>query len=424
MAGLKDEDGRCHILIVPDALPSQTKPLKQIITVRQLIPFLHKKYPDLVVLLLSDSKFSNVQLRGAGVRQRLPQYPALPELGLAVQDAAEYLHLKRALSANQQTTDAWRREMLHTKSQLSTLRQTTRAMTNHAERDELLCLILQQAVTLLGGKSGGIYSYDPDRELLTVVAEYGRKINQAKGVTLKKGEGMAGQLVATGEPFYIVDHYADFAGKAGLFAEQRPNNAVVEVLLRLKWQQRVVGVLYVDDEVGRSFTAKDARLLSVFADQAAIAMANADLLLRDKIKISRLQKLSEAASQIMSKLGRVSNEEILNLIAQHATEILEAEAGSILLVRRPGFLSFEAAYGYGKQGIKKGREFKIRTGHRTGLTGHIAQQKKLFNAHGDALVKHPAVRGQETPYMKSRNVMACWPFRCYRKQTVVNLQNC
>lgn len=36
---------------------------------------------------------------------------------------------------------------------------------------------------------------------------------------------------------------------------------MVEVLLRLKWQNRIVGVLYVDDEFGREFTPKEARLL-------------------------------------------------------------------------------------------------------------------------------------------------------------------
>ena len=204
----------------------------------------------------------------------------------------------------------------------------------------------------------------------------------------------------------IVPHYAEFPGKKGVFAEERPDSAVVEVLLRLKWQDHIVGVLYVDDEVGREFTPQDALMLQAFADQAAIVFANADLVLRDHAKVNRLQKLSQAASQIMSQLGRVSQDEMLSLIAQHATEILEAEAGSILLVRRPGMLSFEAEFGYTNKGIQKGREFEIRSGRRTGLTGHIAHEKALFNAHGDALVKHPAVRGQESPYMKSRKCYA------------------
>lgn len=404
LSALAEGNGRFQILIIPDALPS-AKNGKPVVTLRRLMPYVKKQYPDLITLFLSDVTFSAVQLRQVGIRQQLPARPAMPELGLAIEDAAELLQLQRLARSKQQETDQWRREIQHTRSQLSTLRQTTHAMTNQTERNELLCLILQQAVTLLGGKSGGIYEYDPDRELLTVVVEYGRNSHQAKGVTLKKGEGMAGQLVETGEPYLIVDHYRDFSGKVGLFAQERSDNAVVEVLLQLKWQDRILGVLYVDDEVGREFTPKEARQLTVFADQAAIAMANADLLLRDGTKVNRLQKLSLAASQIMSKLGRVSQDEMLGLIAQHAAEILEAEAGSILLVRRQGYLRFEAGYGYTGEGIRQGREFAIRSGHRTGLTGHIAHEKLLFNAHGAALKNHPAVRGRETPHMTSQ---ACY----------------
>ncbi|MCC6603043.1 MAG: GAF domain-containing protein [Anaerolineae bacterium] len=409
LAALVDSNGEAKtcfdLLLVPDSL-SSAKNGRQIVTIRQLMPPILKQFPDLLVLILSDSAYSAVQLRRAGIYRQVPVQLPLPELGLAMQDAAEFLHYRRLVQTAQGETDQWRREAQHSQSQLATLRRTTHAMTSQPHRDELLGLILQQAVTLLGGKSGGIYEYDPMCESLTVVVEYGRTAHQARGVTLKKGEGMAGQLVVTGQLFLIVPHYADFPGKVGLFADERGDNAVVEVLLRLKWQNRIVGVLYVDDEVGREFTPKDARLLQSFADQAAIAMVNADLVQQDSSKVTRLEKLTLAASQIVSKVGRVSPQEMLALIARHATEILQAEAGSILLVRRPGYLNFEAGYGYTSQGIQKGREFAIRTGHRTGLTGHIAYEQKLFNAHGEDLVNHPAVRGQETPYMKSRECYA------------------
>ncbi|MCP4415248.1 MAG: GAF domain-containing protein, partial [Chloroflexi bacterium] len=399
--GAEKENGRFHLLLLSDSLPS-LKENQPVSTVRQLMPTIKEKYPDLYTLVLSDDVLSSVALRRMGVFRQLPANPSLPELGLAVQDRAELLRYKQIALASQNETELWRQEAQQHQSQIYSMRQTTRAMTNQSERDELLCLILQKAVTLLGGRSGGIYEYDPVRELLTVVVDYGRKNSNIRGSTLKIGEGMAGQLVASGKPHLIVPHYAEFAGKKGIFAEEQPHNAVVEVLLRLKWQDHIVGVLYVDDEVGRKFTPHDAQLLQVFADQAVITMVNADLVLRDHTKLNRLQKLSLAASQIMSKLGSVSQDEILSLIAKHATDILEAEAGSILLVRRTGYLSFEAGYGYTNKGIQKGREFKVCSGRRTGLTGHIAWDKKMFNAHGTELISHPAVRGQESPYMKSR----------------------
>ncbi len=90
---------RFDILLLSDALPS-LKNNKPIINLRQLIPYIKKQYPDLIILILSDSEFSLVELRGMGVWRQLPAWPKLPELGLEVQDAAEFLHLKRLADAN------------------------------------------------------------------------------------------------------------------------------------------------------------------------------------------------------------------------------------------------------------------------------------------------------------------------------------
>ena len=148
------------MLLVPDSL-SSAKNGRQIVTTRQLMSPIQKQFPDLLVLILSDSDYSVVQLRRAGIYRQVTVHLPLPELGLVVQDAAEFLHYRRLVQTAQGETDQWRREAQHSQSQLATLRRTTHAMTSQPHRDELLGLILQQAVTLLGGKSGGIYEYDP-----------------------------------------------------------------------------------------------------------------------------------------------------------------------------------------------------------------------------------------------------------------------
>ncbi len=193
------ENGRFHLLLLGDSLPSLNEN-QPVITVRQLMPQIKKQYPNLMTILLSDDILSMVALRRIGIFRQLPARPPLPELGLAVQDCAEFLAYKQAALANQNEAAMWRQEVQLQQSQIYSMRETTHAMTNQSERDALLCLILQKAVTLLGGKSGGIYEYDPMRELLTVVVDYGRKNSKMRGSTLKKGEGMAGQLVAPGQP--------------------------------------------------------------------------------------------------------------------------------------------------------------------------------------------------------------------------------
>jgi PAS domain S-box-containing protein len=207
--------------------------------------------------------------------------------------------------------------------QLAALRQTTLAVTSQLERKPLLTTIIEQAVKLLQAKSGGIYEYHPERGELTIVADHSRPTT-VLGNTLKVGEGMAGRLVQSGEPCLIVDDYNIWPGKAAIFADERPFGAVLEV--PLKWQEKIIGVLYIDDEVGRKFTEEDAHWLSLFADQAAIALVNAELVDKKAELIGQLGAQKDYVSRLIasSPIGIVANDVQGNVIQfnECAREIL------------------------------------------------------------------------------------------------------
>ncbi|HEV2864644.1 MAG TPA: GAF domain-containing protein [Pyrinomonadaceae bacterium] len=120
-----------------------------------------------------------------------------------------------------------------------------------------------------------------------------------------------------------------------------------------------------------------------------------------KDRLSILERLSKATTEIMRNPGGISLQRRLTLITKLTTELLNAEASQILLVKRRGFLSLEASSGHRKGKFKKGKEFEVRTGRKTGLTGHVAAEGKVFKAHGSDLVKHPAVRGVKSEHLPS-----------------------
>ncbi len=336
----------------------------------------------IVPVVLQDQVVGSFSLDA--IRQPRTFYPHEIELckSLANQVAVA-IQNARLLQETQQRAD-----------QLAALRHTTLAVTSQLERQTLLTTIIQQAVGLLQAKSGGIYEYYPERGELAIVADHGRPRN-ILGNTLKVGEGMAGRLVQSGEPCMIVDDYNAWTGREA----KRPFGAVLEVLL--KWQDRIIGVLYVDDKVGRKFTEEDARLLGLFADHATIALVNAELVTQDAEKLRRLQRLSEISSEIMSDLGSMALDERLNLIAKRVAEVLEAEVCGISLVKREGYLSWEASYGHREGAFRKGREFTIVSAPKGGLIEHIANEGKVFNAWGAALTDHWAVKGTEKDHVAS-----------------------
>jgi|GEM_PF-5681409 len=283
-----------------------------------------------------------------------------------------------------------------------------RAALSHAatfDRNASLITIIQQAVALLSAKSGGIYEYNSERERLTVIADFNRQQNVGKN--LRKGEGMAGRLIQSNEPYMIIDDYDAWKGRSRSYSRGRRFRAVIEV--PLIWQARTVGVLYVDDKIGRKFTPKEARMLGLFADQAALLLVNAEILTKDSERLTALTNLSKATAEIIQSLGRIPLEELLTLVAKFATQILRAESCGVFLASTTGYLSLDASYGHREGGFEKGRKLRIDGGPHTGLTGYIAYHGDLFNKHGSELTEHPAVRGKDlyhTPSGKCHSILA------------------
>ncbi len=216
-----------------------------------------------------------------------------------------------------------------------------------------------------------------------------RKSGKVTGTCLQVGEGMAGQLIRDGRPYMIVDDYSNWAGHAEIYRNPCPFGAVVAVPLR--WHDQVTGVLYIDDDVGRRFTDENARLLGLFAQTAASALANQRLMVGSEEKLLRLELLSRYITTMMDNLETMTLSERLSLIARQATEIFNAECCSVFQVKRPGYLSLVAGHGHRPGSFTEGREFSIRSGKGTGLSGHIAYEGELFNAYGEELTNHFAV---------------------------------
>lgn len=267
--------------------------------------------------------------------------------------------------------------------QLETLRRVTLAITSTLDYSTLLPRILQAAVTLLKARSGGIYKYSAESQALTIIADSNRPENV--GGMLKVGEGIAGKLIETGSPSINVLDYTHWDGKAPSYADNPNFGAVLAV--PMKWQEEVIGVISIEDSVGREFTDRDAHLLQLLADQVAIAIANAELSAKTEERRLRLERLSRATVQIFGHLGTTELDERFMAVARYATEILNAESCDLFLVRHEGFLSLEASYGRAGD-WHKGLQVPILSGPRVGLTSHIAFHGEPFIAHGHGLQNH------------------------------------
>lgn len=276
--------------------------------------------------------------------------------------------------------------------ELRALRTASTGIASLVEQDDseaMLRLIVQHAVDAVAARSGGIYRFFPEREELVLVADYLHPHHRGK--VLRPGEGLAGRLVQTGQDFAMQRNYREWDGRAAVFEGEESFEAVLEV--KLRWQDAVVGVLYVDDEVGRTFTAQEITRLELLGDLVAMVLANAEQ--RER------QRLHQALQRILSQSGAASLEERLAVIAREAATVINAESCQVLLAHTSDYLTLVAGYGHHEGTFDRGRRFRITSGPHTGLTGHIAQERRVFCEHGERLTSHFATRGLSNAHMPS-----------------------
>jgi len=171
-----------------------------------------------------------------------------------------------------------------------TAEQPMRELTTPMEAVSLLKAIMKKAEVLFEAQSVGLYLLCTDTAGQSILQLVTSSSEEPTGRALKKGEGMAWQLL-TGTEFYLqtfdYDTYEYRTGHEGAF------EAILEVPL-LKQEDRI-GVLYLTDARGRPFKEYDAELLRVFADAVVRVIERCDLarmkeLVSGSTEVSQLNK--------------------------------------------------------------------------------------------------------------------------------------
>ncbi len=158
--------------------------------------------------------------------------------------------------------------------ELEALYSTSLKINTQIDLLALLQTIVEQAVMLLNAHMGEMSLVHPDGKRIELVVSHNIPGNFV-GSTVNLGEGLAGKIALSGETMVIED-YSSWEGRS-LAYDHVLIRRTMGVPLRVKG--RVIGVISVSDErTTGSFTPDEIRLVSLFADQAAIAVENTRLL--------------------------------------------------------------------------------------------------------------------------------------------------
>jgi diguanylate cyclase (GGDEF)-like protein len=144
------------------------------------------------------------------------------------------------------------------------------AISSTENKEELFGTILDAAVELLQASTGSLMVVDEDGRSLRIKAAIGMSPRLARSMKLEIGSGIAGKVVASGQPMLVNDIEED--KRVGIRNRHRFKTKSF-ISAPLKVRGNTMGVLNLSDRKdGDSFTKHDMGLLNSLLNQAALVL--------------------------------------------------------------------------------------------------------------------------------------------------------
>ncbi len=233
-----------------------------------------------------------------------------------------------------------------TVERLRSLYELIGRMNSVYELQELLEFVVDQALSLTGGKRGLLFLSDGHQQTLQEVAV-------ARGLEVQHLD-QALQFVSTtviqdvlnrGEPRLVVDlrvdqRYEELTSRTTLVSKRVRSVLAVP----LKTEEQLIGLIYIDHPKRAVFGQNDLDFLSAFASQSALAINRARQHQRQLAEVTLLNELSRSVVQVLDL------DQVLTRIVNEATRMLNVETGSVLLLDETSeVLTFATSVSEGKR---------------------------------------------------------------------------
>jgi GAF domain-containing protein len=186
--------------------------------------------------------------------------------------------------------------------------------------DELLRLIVSVTAEVMNSKISSLMVIDQENKDLVIRATQSVSEAYNKKANLKIGQGIAGLVAQENKPIIVADLLKDERYLNQDIAKSESLASLASVPLSVKG--RVIGVLNCYTSRKHQFTKTEMNILTALANQAALAIENAELAVRARSAEEALQtrKLVERAKEILSADAHITSQEAYRLIQKQSMD--------------------------------------------------------------------------------------------------------
>lgn len=197
---------------------------------------------------------------------------------------------------------------------IETLMKISKAITSDLYLNDMLKLVVTLTANVMQAKICALWLLDEKTGELSIQATQAMSPEYLKNRTIKIGEGIVGLVAHEKKPLSILDVAKDARYKEKVLAKKEGLVSMLSVPMMLK--NKVVGVINCYTTAPHVFSQNDIDLLSVVANQAAVAIENTKLMVQTKIVQEELEtrKIIERAKGILMRGQGLSEDEAYNLI--------------------------------------------------------------------------------------------------------------
>jgi Nif-specific regulatory protein len=210
-------------------------------------------------------------------------------------------------------------------SSIDRLREISTWVSSVQDLDQLLELIIETATRMMDAKASSLLLLDPKTKKLYFKVATGEKKEDVKRFEIELGQGIAGYVAQTGESLLIPDvtkeprWYKEISESIGFKTRSI-------ACVPLKVMNKIIGVVEIIDKAdGGSITNDDLKILSVFADLAALAIGNARKIEDDKREIKDLKR------ELDLKYELVGESKALRKVITDAVKVANSKTSTLIL---------------------------------------------------------------------------------------------